>query len=262
LVIRCVFFSFRFSLVLGLSEYVRPNAWVSFCCRCVGVIGGVFVCMGYAIRITSRAVDVVSGADQTQGTIAAEATGVRAAGLRSKFTGSQLHSRKTSLGRVVRQGNGWVVENPSGPPAFGSPASGSFTPSGRPASHHGGSPYSPYAPSPTLAPPIINGLGSAPGSPSLAPPPLAPPPPPPSAPIVGLGINSPSFGPAPSAFPTAATVGSPYAPTSPGMTPPPLRSPSSGYAHFPPTPTGNGVGFAPPPPPVDRIRKVSGKKDE
>jgi hypothetical protein len=70
--------------------------------RCVGVIGGVFVCMGYAIRITSRAVDVVSGADQTQGTIAVEATGVRTgSGLRAKFTGSQLHARKSSLARVV-----------------------------------------------------------------------------------------------------------------------------------------------------------------
>jgi len=239
--------------------------------RCVGVIGGVFVCMGYAIRITSRAVDVVSGADQAQGTIAVEATGVRTgSGLRAKFTGSQLHARRSSLARVVQQGHRWAVENSTvgGNAPFGTPppssSAGSFTPASRPPSgiYGGGSPYSPYAPSPNLAPPALSVNGA--GSPGMA------------QPGVGLGINSPSFGPAgagsaapsPSAFPTAATVGSPYAPTSPGMmshshpVPPSPRSrtPSSNYAHFPPTPnpaTGNGLGFAPPPPPPP-----GGRKDE
>jgi endoplasmic reticulum-Golgi intermediate compartment protein 2 len=210
--------------------------------------------MGYAIRITSRAVNVVSGADQTQGTIAAEATGVRAGGLRSKFTGSQLHSRKTSAGRVVRQGNGWVVENSGGQAPFGSPASGGFTPPSRPASMYGGSSYSPYPASPNLAPPSINGSASVPSSPALV------------HPSIGLGINPPPFGPSPSVFPTAATMGSPYAPSSPGSAPPPIpRTPSSGYGHFPPTPNnlapGNGISF---PPPSARDRKISGsgKKDD
>ena len=227
--------------------------------------------MGYAIRITSRAVDVVSGADQAQGTIAVEATGVRTgSGLRAKFTGSQLHARRSSLARVVQQGHRWAVENSTvgGNAPFGTPppssSAGSFTPASRPPSgiYGGGSPYSPYAPSPNLAPPALSVNGA--GSPGMA------------QPGVGLGINSPSFGPAgagsaapsPSAFPTAATVGSPYAPTSPGMmshshpVPPSPRSrtPSSNYAHFPPTPnpaTGNGLGFAPPPPPPP-----GGRKDE
>ena len=219
--------------------------------------------MGYAIRITSRAVDVVSGADQTQGTIAVEATGVRTgSGLRAKFTGSQLHARKSSLARVVRQGHGWVVENSTagGNSPFGTPlpsgTAGSFTPASRPPSgiYGGGSPYSPFSPSPNLAPASpVNGAGS-PGMTHSG---------------VGLGINPPSFGPAgagagapsPSAFPTA---GSPYAPASPGMMshshpappPPGSRTPSSNYAHFPPTPNPATLGFAPPLPPP------GGKKDE
>jgi hypothetical protein len=111
--------------------------------RCVGVIGRVFVCMGcmgYAIRITSHAVDVVSGADQTQGMIAVEVTGVRTgSGLRAKFTGSQLHARKSSLARVVWQGRGSsrTLQLGGGNSPFGTPppsdSAGSFTPTGRPA---------------------------------------------------------------------------------------------------------------------------------
>jgi hypothetical protein len=248
LMIRYVFFDRLLSLSFPIFFFrcILIPSTPSSSCRCVGVIGGIFVCMGYAIRITSRAVDVVSGTDQTQGTIAAEATGVRPGGLRSKFSGSQIHSRKTSLGRVVRQGNGWVVENPIGP--LGTPASATFTPSSRPSSIYSGS-YSPYAASPGLAPPSANGPGPIPGSPG-----------------VGLGISLPSFGPAHPTLPTApATVGSPYAPSSPGMQPPPPpRTPSSGYAHLPPTPnpvTGNGLSFAPLPQ-VDRKSSGGGKKDE
>jgi len=67
-----VFFKFDLD-PMRLSIHQRTTSFVQLMIRCVGVIGGIFVCMGYAIRITSRAVDVVSGADQTQGTIAAEA---------------------------------------------------------------------------------------------------------------------------------------------------------------------------------------------
>lgn len=53
--------------------------------RCVGVVGGVFVCMGYAIRVSVRAVEVVTGSDSSQGIVAAESSGVKV-GLRSKST--------------------------------------------------------------------------------------------------------------------------------------------------------------------------------
>ena len=211
--------------------------------------------MGYAIRITSRAVDVVSGADQTQGTIAAEATGVRPGGLRSKFSGAQIHSRKSSLGRVVRQGNGWVVENHAGGgggSAVGSPMSAAgFTPPSRPSSMYAPSPYSPYTPSTSGFVP-----GSVPGSPAITPA------------GVGLGFHTPAYGAA--GPPSAAS--SPYTPGSGTLPPPPPppRTPSLGYAHFPPTPnpaTGNGVGFIVPPPPPPPGRRSNengggGKKDD
>lgn len=220
--------------------------------------------MGYAIRITSRAVDVVSGADQTQGTIAAEASGVRVGGLRAKWGGSQLHSRKGSMGtgqRVVRQGNGWVVEGSPGSPYVGTPVSGrpvSGNWSGTPTSSYMGSPatYSPYSASPNLSVPYTNGYSSNPNSAPSSP-----------APGVGLGLSTPTFGPAPhsaigTGFPTAATMGSP-SPYSPGLPPPPLRTPSggSGYSMFPPTPNpanGGSVTFAPGPPP----KRENPKKDD
>jgi len=208
--------------------------------------------MGYAIRITSRAVDVVSGADQTQGTIAAEASGVRSGSLRSKWSGSQLLSRKATGGRVFRQGTGWVVEEVSGPSSFTpTPMSGGF--GGTPTSGYVTSPnpYSPFVSSPSLAPPPAAN-GSAPNSPP--------------APTIGLGLASPAYGPSltphsPNVFPTSATMGSPYRPTSPGTQPLPPRTPSSGYAQFPLTPNpANGASF-PPPPPRSHSRD-RGRKDE
>lgn len=100
--------------------------------------------MGYAIRITTRAVEVVSGADSTPGIVAAEASGVKV-GLRAKWGGGELRARTLS-GRMVRQGNGWVLE---GSPGASSPY-GSYTPS--PASASFPAPGSPYAQSPTSVP--------------------------------------------------------------------------------------------------------------
>lgn len=202
--------------------------------------------MGYAIRITSRAVDVVTGADQTQGTIAAEASGVRAGGLRSKWSGSQLLSRKPTGGRVLRQGAGWVVEGTGGPSSSYGPTPMSSTFVGTPTSGYPNSPnpYSPYVTSPShlAPPPTVN--GSAPNSPL--------------APSVGLGLGSPAYGPSltprsPNMFPT-----SPYTPTSPGTLSLPPRTPSSGYGHFPPTPNPANNGSFPPPP---RAKDIV-KKDE
>lgn len=80
---------------------------------CVGVLGGVFVCTSYAIRITMRAVEVVSGPDHSNGIVAAESSGVKIGrGLRSKWAGSELRARGS--GKMVRQGNGWVMEGSDG----------------------------------------------------------------------------------------------------------------------------------------------------
>lgn len=169
--------------------------------------------MGYAVRISSHAIDVVTGADRTAGIVAAEATGAG----RKKWQGGEIRSR------VVRQGNGWTVDG-------GSPY-GSYA--GTPVSSGFSNPSSPY-------------LGSANGN---------------NTPT-GLGLHSPSFGPAASPrtpsspFPTAATMGSPYANVSSPYLPSP-NAPTSPpqtaglYAHFPPTPnTANGAGYGFPHSPI------------
>lgn len=178
--------------------------------------------MGYAVRITTHAVDVVTGADKTPGIVAAEATGAG----RKKWSGNELRSRGP------RQGSGWSGEG-------GSPY-GSYA--GTPVSANFSNPSSPYLSSSHIG----NGAPS-PGTPRS---------------VYGLGLSSPSFGPGPSPrlppqstpanIPTAATLGSPYNPPSPYM----LSSPPTTaglYGHFPPTPNPsegpNGQGFPPSPAP-------------
>jgi len=136
--------------------------------------------MGYALRITRRAVEVVSGADQTPGIVAAESSGVKA-GLRSKWGGGELRARPQS-GRMVRQGNGWVLEgggSNSGSPAYG--GGGSFT------STPGSATFvSPGVPSPYLSSPF-----AGPGTPSLPVPHSA------GQQATGLGLSPSTFHPAP-----------------------------------------------------------------
>jgi len=212
-----IFFKFDME-PLSLTIHQRTTSLIQLLIRCVGVVGGVFVCMGYVVKITSHAVDVVSGADKTPGIVAAEATGV-GAGLRKKWGGGELRSR------VVRQGSGWAVEGGSAYSSYAnSPVGGTFS-----------SPSSPYASSPYSANGTHTPMTGGPNSPNTAH----------AGGGYGLGLNSPSLGPPPSApssamassFPTGATVGSPYLPSSPN--PPPANGQ---YAHFPPTPNPvNGV---------------------
>lgn len=130
---------FKFDLdPMSLTIHQRTTSLIQLIIRCVGVVGGVFVCMGYAYRVTVRAVEVVTGNDASQGIVAAESTGVKV-GLRAKWGGSHLRARS---GKMVRQGNGWVLEGGTpGSPAFsnytGTPTSGTY-------------PGSPYVVSPSL----------------------------------------------------------------------------------------------------------------
>lgn len=243
-----IFFKFDID-PMRLTIIQRTTTFAQLLIRTVGVVGGIFVCMGYAIRITSRAVDVVS-ADPSDGTIAAEASGVRPGGLRSKWGGSQIHARKTSTARVVRQGNGWTVEGAEG--AYPSSPAGSA---------YLGTP-SPYS-SPYLASPGLPAQGSTPGSPN---------------PAVGLGLGSPSVyspssngnGNGYASRPTSAYGMPPRTPSGGAMPP---RTPSGGHAYFPPTPNpaNGGNGFSPNhtngagqgsmSAPPTRLRKDSAKDD-
>jgi hypothetical protein len=127
-----IFFKFELD-PLHITLHQRTTTFLQLLIRVVGVLGGVFVCMGYAIRVTTRAVEVVSGADQTPGIVAAESSGVKV-GLRGKWGGSELRPRPMG-GKLVPQGNGWVMEG------------------------GGGSPYSSYNPGSGFPSPVVS-LGS------------------------------------------------------------------------------------------------------
>ncbi|KAL9714534.1 hypothetical protein Ac2012v2_002848 [Leucoagaricus gongylophorus] len=165
---------FKFDLdPMSITIHQKTTTFIQLMIRCVGVIGGVFVCMGYAIRVTTRAVEVVSGADQTPGLVAAESSGVGVS-LRAKWGGSELRARPQS-GRMVRQGNGWVLEgSTTGSPAYGGGGSYMGTPVSAAFS-------SPAMPSPYLSSPV--------------PSPVAPPPPHGPGHASGLGFSPSTFGP-------------------------------------------------------------------
>lgn len=265
---------FKFDLdPLSITLYQRTTTFLQLLIRVVGVLGGVFVCMGYAIRITTRAVEVVTGADDAPGLVAAEASGVRL-GLRGKWSGTELRSRPKS-GKLVPQGSGWTMEGGAGSPLgsgspygsyAGTPVTPAFTPSG----------LSPYAAQ----------AASLPGSPSLgghsA---FGPAPPTPGGAlrsVSGLGAAPPRtpassvFGPRSASHGSAGVNGngaSAYgngngsgygsyepSPTLSDVGLPPL-TPGVGYAAFPPTPNpataGGGFQIAPPPP-----KRNGGKKDD
>jgi hypothetical protein len=131
----------------------------------VGVIGGVFTCANYFVRVAIRAADVVSGADTSSGLVAAEATGVK-----RKWAGGQLRVRSTPQ-NSGRQGPGWGVEGSSSPYA-----SYANTPTS------GGVNQSPYPYSPYLSP------GAPPSSTSVPPTPGT---------GIGLGFSGSAFGPPP-----------------------------------------------------------------
>lgn len=207
--------------------------------RCVGVVGGVFVCMGYAVRITTHAVDVVTGADKAP-VIVAEASGVR----RKHWGSGELHQR-VGAGRSSDWGS-----NQGSPYASyaGTPVAGGF------ASH----PASPFLSTSPNIPAYGLGLmppSFGPSSPSLQ---------------TAATAGSPYTPSAPS--PYTPSMPSPYAPRSPPNT-------AGLYAPFPPTPNpavnGAGLGFPsapPPPPPSGPSRRenghahpangIGGKKDD
>ncbi|EDR04055.1 uncharacterized protein LACBIDRAFT_306451 [Laccaria bicolor S238N-H82] len=68
---ECIFSQFDLD-PLATTQHQGTTTFLPLLLCCVGVIGGVFVLMGYAIRITTRGVGVLSSADQTPGIVAAQ----------------------------------------------------------------------------------------------------------------------------------------------------------------------------------------------
>ncbi|KAF7335414.1 hypothetical protein MVEN_02194200 [Mycena venus] len=214
---------FKFDLdPMSLTIHQRTIGIVQLIVRCVGVIGGVFVCMGYALRVTTAAISAVidtSGEEIPPAVASASA-------LRTKFSGASLTKRaRPSSGRLIPQGNGWVMESAPGSPVpyggspySGTPVSGTFPPP---------SPYSPAMPTSPY------GGGSQPGTPGFGPPPMS------GRSISGLAPGNRTPG-----------VGSPR-PQSVGNIPLP-GTPQ--YGIFPPTPGPGQTGFNVPPPPSSSKR--------
>ncbi|EIN03948.1 DUF1692-domain-containing protein [Punctularia strigosozonata HHB-11173 SS5] len=217
-----IFFKFELD-PLSITVNQRTTTLAQLFIRVIGVVGGIFVCAGYAYRITSHAISHVTGEDSTPGIVAAEASGA-SRGLRAKWGGGELRSR------VVRQGSGWAVEG-------GSPYT-SYA--GTPVSAHAPSPSwsQSAAPSPSFGPPPSAGPYSAGFGPSASPyPPSSPMPP--RSPYTPSGAHSRTASRS-AALPTAATFGSQFGPSAP-------NTPNL-YGHFPPTPNPAVNGFPPPSP--------------
>ncbi|KAF8155279.1 endoplasmic reticulum vesicle transporter-domain-containing protein [Mycena galopus ATCC 62051] len=179
---------------------------------CVGVIGGVFVCMGYALKVTTAAVSALvdNSADEIP---------------RRRIPHQTC---APSSGRLVPQGNGWVMESAPGSPVpyggasspySGTPVSSTFPP---PSPF---SPASPYPGSPSGFP------GSQPGTPGTGygPPPMS-------------ARSSSGLGPGGHPRTPAGSVGNAAAM---GIQPPGTPQ----YGIFPPTPGPAQTGFNVPPPP-------------
>ncbi|KAL4250946.1 Endoplasmic reticulum-Golgi intermediate compartment protein [Abortiporus biennis] len=238
-----IFFKFDME-PLSITIFQRTTTLIQLMIRCVGVIGGIFVCMGYAVKITTHAVEAVSGGDKSSDLVAAEATG---AGLRKKWGGGELRSRA-----AVKPG--WIAEGGSPYASYANtPVSGTFSiPS---------SPYLnniPYTPSngtygATLSPnPAVQGSGYG----------------------LGLtGTRSPSFGPSTSPrlqplpmSPAISGTGSQYTPSVPSAptTPniysvfPPTPNPANGPNGFPRSPPVPGSSPSMPPPPPSRGHVMNG----
>jgi hypothetical protein len=214
---------FKFDLdPLAITIEQKTTSLVRLLIRCVGVIGGIFVCMGYAIRITTRAVEVVSGADQTPGIVAAEASGAKI-GLKGKWGGSHLRARSIKGGKLVPQGSGWVMEGGSSSPY----ATYTNTPMST------GFPASPYTPHTPYTPHLMNNTAL---SPAASP-----------GPSFGLSVsnhNSATNSPNPAFMPLPPMVGSGGRSPSMGLPYAPSGSGTPMYGQFPPTPNpANTVGF-------------------
>ncbi|KAG7097906.1 hypothetical protein E1B28_005217 [Marasmius oreades] len=245
---------FKFDLdPMALTIHQRTTTLLQLLIRCIGVVGGVFVCMGYAIRITTRAVEVVTGPDESDSIAVAASGASTKPGLRSKWAGGHLRSRS----KIIRQGTGWTVDNSPGSPAM-STYSGYSSYAGSPMPNQGA--FSPYPNQSTFSPvqspfvsspaynaqlPPSNPASPAPGSTFMSPPP------PPSASARG---GSPSLAPPPS-----SGLQSHFGP------PPPVPGTPSSFGQFPPTPNPvNGESGFPngPSPPPKRIPSGGPKKED
>ncbi|KAF8987014.1 endoplasmic reticulum vesicle transporter-domain-containing protein [Cyathus striatus] len=85
-----IFFKFDID-PLSITIHQRTTSLLQLFIRAVGVVEGVFICVGYGLRVSRKVGEVVSGEDKQEWLVAAQASGARV-GLRAKWAGGELRS--------------------------------------------------------------------------------------------------------------------------------------------------------------------------
>jgi hypothetical protein len=134
-----IFFKYDIDPV-ALEIHQRTTTLTQFLVRIVGVIGGVWVCFGWGLKVASKVSQKagITGDDEEP---IAEVTGLS---IKKRWGGSSLNLRRRP-GGDDHNGNGNPWSTPMGTPS----PYGSFSNQGTPASPYGsfqGRPASPYAP--------------------------------------------------------------------------------------------------------------------
>lgn len=244
-----IFFKYDIDPV-ALEIHQRTTSLTQFLVRIVGVIGGVWVCFGWGIKVAST-VSKKAGIIDDEDEAIADVSGISA---KKRWRGSDLGGLRRRGGDDG--GSGWSSPMGSG--------YGSYSNQGTPASPYAsfsaqGAPPSPYYGSTHLPPPSARSSTGFPTSPARSTTHLAPSSPytpshfPPS-PLPGqTGFSSAGL-PPPS--PRPGSGNSPYAPSSP--LPPMPGSASSGVFAAQQRPSSRPssiVGLPPPPPQSGTVRK-------
>ncbi|KAF9650210.1 DUF1692-domain-containing protein [Thelephora ganbajun] len=208
-----IFFKFELD-PLNIAIHQRTTTFGQFFIRCIGVVGGIFVCVSYAVRVGAKAIDVVTGTDQSSGLV--PPTPTKVSGARPKWAGGDIRARGKGSGstRVVQQGNGWVVEKDS---PYGSPYNSPYLGTSNSALP---SPYLPNSPG-------TPSFGLAPSVPRSSFGPVSPVPPSPGTHLPSINAPPP-YSPGVSYTPSLLSRST----SNPGDTAPGTPS----YSHFPPTP--------------------------
>lgn len=241
---------FKFDLEpLAITIHQRTTTFLQLIIRCVGVIGGVWVCMGWTIKVGSKVTEVVVGPDKTPGIVAAEASGVK-----KRWSGGQLRSRPNAGGSAYSS-------------YANTPISASFSHAGTPAQNYfptASQPGTPYSASfstasrPPPPPSAGGGLSAHMHTPGGSP--FIPPPPPPHA----TSPFPPSPLPGANGFPTSPSPlsGGAGFPVSPGPRSSSFAASAGTSAGSPRTPASPGFGaVGTPPPPRTPLRSVSGLRN-
>lgn len=199
-----IFFKFDIDPI-EMTVYQRTHSLTQFLLRLCGVVGGVWVCAQWALKITAKAATVVVGKDNDDQLVVDDSR-MRKTSISKRWAGGELRARATGP-------SGWTIDGAS-------PYSANFSPySGTPTMAVNGYPMSPngYPPTPMnggYPRTPINANGLAPAQVPLPSTPLPPGTPGPQASMTRPHLSAPlgQNGHSPS---TPQRSPGPYSPSSP-----------------------------------------------